>query len=208
MRKIEYTCSQAKKDALDYAWVDTCCINKDSSAELSEAINAMYAWYGESRMCYVYLADVRLSADGPVREGEMSGIAHCENRVACADSHDRSDQGHGTVFVGLTNLGETHAIGPSSENLDHNTDEGAKPAKARRSGEAELLSGTSPVEVPWEQQFINSRWFSGGWTLQELVAPTNVEFFDCDWSRLGHLKELIDPVASATGLPYPLLQKI
>lgn len=44
---------------LDWAWVDTCCIDARSSAELSEAINSMYAWYREAEVCFVYLADVR-----------------------------------------------------------------------------------------------------------------------------------------------------
>ena len=39
-RKIELTLDQACKDGLQWAWVDTLCINKDSSAELSEAIHA------------------------------------------------------------------------------------------------------------------------------------------------------------------------
>ncbi|KAI0555731.1 HET-domain-containing protein [Xylaria curta] len=43
--KILKTCLEARKDGLDYLWVDTNCIDKTSSAELSEAINSMYAWY-------------------------------------------------------------------------------------------------------------------------------------------------------------------
>ncbi|KAM7210457.1 hypothetical protein V8F06_014159, partial [Rhypophila decipiens] len=39
-------------------WADTCCIDKTSSSELSEAINSMYKWYSESSVCYVYLEDV------------------------------------------------------------------------------------------------------------------------------------------------------
>lgn len=41
-----------------YVWVDTCCINKESSAELSEAINSMYQWYERAALCVAYLADV------------------------------------------------------------------------------------------------------------------------------------------------------
>lgn len=57
--KIEKTCGEAIKDGLDYVWVDTCCIDKSSSAELSEAINSMFAWYKNSDKCYAYLADVK-----------------------------------------------------------------------------------------------------------------------------------------------------
>lgn len=39
-RKIQMTLHQAREDGLQWAWVDNACINKDSSAELSEAINA------------------------------------------------------------------------------------------------------------------------------------------------------------------------
>lgn len=56
--KIEKTCEQAVKDGFEYVWIDTCCIDKSSSAELSEAINSMFAWYKGSSKCYAYLADV------------------------------------------------------------------------------------------------------------------------------------------------------
>ncbi|KIJ69794.1 hypothetical protein HYDPIDRAFT_66137, partial [Hydnomerulius pinastri MD-312] len=58
-QKIEGCCTQALHDGLRYIWIDTCCINKNSSAELSEAINSMYLWYQRSSICYVYLDDVR-----------------------------------------------------------------------------------------------------------------------------------------------------
>jgi hypothetical protein len=56
--KIALTCEQAIKDDLEWAWVDTCCIDKTSSSELSEAINSMFQWYEESSICYAYLIDV------------------------------------------------------------------------------------------------------------------------------------------------------
>jgi hypothetical protein len=55
--KIRMTCSLASKAGLSYAWVDTCCIDKRSSAELTEAINSMYQWYQRSIICYVLLSD-------------------------------------------------------------------------------------------------------------------------------------------------------
>lgn len=58
LRKIMGTCNQAKKDGLQYAWIDTCCIDKSSSAELQEAINSMFLWYAESSECYALLEDV------------------------------------------------------------------------------------------------------------------------------------------------------
>ena len=56
--KIRFCAKQAAKDDLDYFWVDTCCIDKSSSAELSEAINSMFRWYHDATRCYVYLSDV------------------------------------------------------------------------------------------------------------------------------------------------------
>ena len=57
-RKILDSCKQAKKDGYEWLWVDTCCIDKRSSAELSEAINSVYRWYENAQVCYVYLHDV------------------------------------------------------------------------------------------------------------------------------------------------------
>ena len=50
-------------DHFEYAWIDTCCINKESSTELSEAINSMFRWYKQAGRCYAYLNDVSPSAD-------------------------------------------------------------------------------------------------------------------------------------------------
>ncbi|KAK3387853.1 heterokaryon incompatibility protein-domain-containing protein [Podospora didyma] len=56
--KIRYLVGQARRDNFKWAWADTCCIDKTSSAELSEAINSMYLWYTRSAVCYAYLYDV------------------------------------------------------------------------------------------------------------------------------------------------------
>jgi hypothetical protein len=62
-RKIQKTCELAAKAKIRYAWVDTCCIDKKSSAELSEAINSMYRWYKQSAICYAFLSDLSGDAD-------------------------------------------------------------------------------------------------------------------------------------------------
>lgn len=54
--KIEKTCWIAKP-YFKYVWIDTCCIDKTSSAELSEAINSMFRYYQAAAVCYVFLAD-------------------------------------------------------------------------------------------------------------------------------------------------------
>lgn len=61
-RKITSTCDRALKERYRYAWVDTCCIDKTSSAELTEAINSMFNWYKQAQVCYVYLSDFRIDA--------------------------------------------------------------------------------------------------------------------------------------------------
>lgn len=56
--KIEHCCEQALKIGYKWTWIDTCCIDKSSSAELSEAINSMFKWYRHTSTCLVYLDDV------------------------------------------------------------------------------------------------------------------------------------------------------
>jgi hypothetical protein len=107
------------------ASVDRVCINKSSSAELSEAINSMFRWYQKADMCYVYLSDVLSS-------------------------------GHGTDVQ------------------------------------------SSPTT--WEADFRKSRWFSRGWTLQELIAPASVEFFSREGDRLGSKKSLEQYIHDITGI--------
>ncbi|KUI68341.1 Vegetative incompatibility protein HET-E-1 [Cytospora mali] len=97
--KIMDTCRKAKEMGYSLVWIDTICIDKSSSAELSEAINSMFAFYTHASVCLALLSDVE-NADG---------------------------------------------------------DEG----------------------------FMNSRWFTRGWTLQELLAPDDVRFFDRGWLELG-----------------------
>ncbi|KAH9848555.1 heterokaryon incompatibility protein-domain-containing protein [Lenzites betulinus] len=61
--KIKRACEVARKTGFRLIWIDSCCIDKRSSAELSEAINSMYALYRDADVCYVYLADVRSGTD-------------------------------------------------------------------------------------------------------------------------------------------------
>ncbi|KAF5690182.1 beta transducin [Fusarium denticulatum] len=68
--KIRQACALAIENGFGHAWVDTCCIDKTSSAELSEAINSMMTWYERSEICYTYLADVPPDTD--IHEPESS----------------------------------------------------------------------------------------------------------------------------------------
>ncbi|KAI1797134.1 heterokaryon incompatibility protein-domain-containing protein [Ganoderma leucocontextum] len=56
--KVRRACAVARADGYELIWIDSCCIDKSSSAELSEAINSMYNWYRHAKVCYVYLSDV------------------------------------------------------------------------------------------------------------------------------------------------------
>ena len=121
--KIRGFCKQARlRGQYEWAWVDTCCIDKKSSAELSEAINSMYRWYKRSKDCYVHLSDVRW-----------------------------------------------------------------------------INSEAS------EEAFRRSEWFTRGWTLQELLAPTDVTFFDQAWRYIGTKKSHISVISKITGIDEPYL---
>jgi hypothetical protein len=61
--KIYNTCKLAEKYGYHHVWIDTCCIDKSSSAELSEAINSMFRWYWDSAVCFAYLNDVPSDED-------------------------------------------------------------------------------------------------------------------------------------------------
>ncbi|KAE8440407.1 hypothetical protein EG329_008019 [Mollisiaceae sp. DMI_Dod_QoI] len=114
--KVKRCCEQASRDKYSWAWVDTCCIDKSSSAELSEAINSMFHWYRESSVCYAYLSDI--------------------------------------------------------DNLDD-------------------IGG--------------SEWFKRGWTLQELLAPTHVQFFGRDWTFLSDKQSLRNELGTITSIPEKAL---
>lgn len=114
--KIKRCCLTAKANGFQYVWIDTCCIDKTSSAELSEAINSMYRWYQGAEICYTYLADVQ-----------------------------------------------------------------------------------SKDEIQ------KSRWFTRGWTLQELIAPLKMIFFNEEWKELGEKADLQQDVSDYTGIPVGIL---
>lgn len=57
-KKLRFCGQQARKDKIEYFWVDTCCIDRANNNELTEAINSMYRWYYKAQKCYVYISDV------------------------------------------------------------------------------------------------------------------------------------------------------
>ncbi|KAK8078785.1 HET-domain-containing protein [Apiospora phragmitis] len=56
--KVQQACRTADDDGLEWIWIDTCCIDKSSSVELSEALNSMFTWYERSDVCYAYISDM------------------------------------------------------------------------------------------------------------------------------------------------------
>ena len=78
-KKILFCRSQAQKHGLQYFWIDSCCIDKSSSAELTEAINSMFRWYKNASKCYVYFSDV--SANEHSQSAQLSWeSAFCQSR--------------------------------------------------------------------------------------------------------------------------------
>ncbi|PIL28773.1 hypothetical protein GSI_08817 [Ganoderma sinense ZZ0214-1] len=116
--KIREACKVARERGFLYIWIDSCCIDKSSSSELSEAINSMFYWYSRAEVCYAFLADV-----------------------------------------------------PAEED-----------------------------PVPKDSHFRRSRWFTRGWTLQELIAPVQVVFFSKDWTIIGSKSTLADVVTDVTNI--------
>ena len=67
-------------------------------------------------------------------------------------------------------------------------------------------SGVQHSHTSWETNFRQSRWFRRGWTLQELVAPTSVTFFDVDGDRLGTREDLLQLIHEITLIPFTVLR--
>ncbi|KAL6709273.1 hypothetical protein ACN47E_001680 [Coniothyrium glycines] len=129
--KIHFCNEQAVVDGLHYFWVDTCCIDKSSSNELSTAINSMFKYYQRATKCYVYLADVSVP---------------------------------------------------------------------------EQVSNVAAIQTTWADAFQRSRWFTRGWTLQELLAPPSVEFFSAEGKRLGDRISLEQEIHKITKIPVSVLR--
>ncbi|KAF1735623.1 Vegetative incompatibility protein HET-E-1 [Beauveria bassiana] len=68
-------------------------------------------------------------------------------------------------------------------------------------------SASNEQEIaPWRTPFQNSRWFSRGWTLQELIAPKVVEFYSKEGTFLGDKQSLEYIIRDITGIPTKALR--
>ncbi|KAI0441647.1 heterokaryon incompatibility protein-domain-containing protein [Xylaria telfairii] len=149
-KKIDMTIQLARGKNLEYAWVDTCCIDKSSSAELSEAINSMFQWYSDAACCFVCLSDLSSAEITP--------------------------------SISLANQ-----------------------SRWPKSGTSKGLNQLLEVQQPTALAFKSCRWFFRGWTLQELIAPKFVEFYDNEWTLIGTKDTLIDLISWVTGIPTAVL---
>jgi hypothetical protein len=175
-KKILFACHQARKDDLHWCWVDTCCIDKSSSAELSEAINSMFNWYKKARVCYTYLADVHRSGPSYVNEGKF-----LKGDIAGTDVDLIGDQHKRDVSF------EARAGPTGHEPINYN------PAITERADTLAFGKLNKAIH--------DSRWFDRGWTLQELIAPRLLRFYDHSWCYLGDRdNELLQLVCDRTSL--------
>jgi hypothetical protein len=69
-----------------------------------------------------------------------------------------------------------------------------------------LDANNKSSQLPWESPLRKSRWFTRGWTLQELLAPATVEFFSKEGEKLGNKKSLERYIGEITGIPVKALQ--
>ncbi|EGN92986.1 hypothetical protein SERLA73DRAFT_190375 [Serpula lacrymans var. lacrymans S7.3] len=63
--KLGQFCRLAREYGTEFAWSDTCCIDKTSSSELDESIRSMFKWYKTAHICIVFLAQTTSLSDMP-----------------------------------------------------------------------------------------------------------------------------------------------
>lgn len=71
---------------------------------------------------------------------------------------------------------------------------------------SEIASEDEPPRSTWKQELRSSKWFTRGWTLQELLAPSGVEFFSLEQERLGNKQSLSQTIHEITGIPIRALE--
>lgn len=55
-------------------------------------------------------------------------------------------------------------------------------------------------DITFEESFAKSRWFTRGWTLQELIAPQQLFFFNANWASVGTKATLQHLISETTGI--------
>lgn len=118
--KIQKTCELAKSRGLAWAWVDTCCIDRSSSAELDQSINEMFRYYAKSQVCFVYLADSHSSSLKSCRwfaRGWTLQELIASGSVYFLDQHwkqigSKADSSFRRQVAGITNIPESILSSP------------------------------------------------------------------------------------------------
>ncbi|KAI7309944.1 hypothetical protein KC326_g6877 [Hortaea werneckii] len=196
-QKIEYICRQALKDDLEWAWVDTCCIDKSSSAELSEAINSMFKWYECSTVCYVYLCDLTMTAtlrdDAPLVSTWLKWAEHMT--LVRPDPSLRGFQDSEDLWQRQKEY--FNKVTSETTSAIRNDDE----AYSRPCNELDIsLVNTLGA-------FSKAKWWSRGWTLQELLAPRSVVFMDRHWQQIARLPQIVVTVSMISSVDVEVLLK-
>ncbi|KAK4096777.1 hypothetical protein N658DRAFT_562223 [Parathielavia hyrcaniae] len=92
--KIARTCELERRVGLTHSWVDTCCIDKRSIAELTEAINSMFFWYAEAAICFAWLADLSPEAGAQAEDAaDLSGLSIAPQPPHAPAQHARTFPG-------------------------------------------------------------------------------------------------------------------
>ncbi|THU76260.1 hypothetical protein K435DRAFT_611303, partial [Dendrothele bispora CBS 962.96] len=125
--KVWHACEYVRRYKFEWIWMDTCCTSANyllCSAELSEELNSMYKYYGDSRVCITYLSDISME----------------QNATKC------------------------------------------------------------------DEKLKESRWFTRGWTLQELIAPRFMVFLDQDWNMVGTRFYMQEVISEVTSIPVKVFE--
>ncbi|KAH9907700.1 heterokaryon incompatibility protein-domain-containing protein [Xylariomycetidae sp. FL2044] len=188
--KVLGCCRQAIADNYEWVWIDTCCIDKSSSSELTEAINSMFIWYRRSEVCYVYLQDV-----AAIRQGEIAPATMSDGHLSTSHSAHEKES--------LSRVVED-LLGQSNDHMTFA--EWVERPPSRFSWEdVERVKKAAEGEPQFLKQLWASRWFTRGWTLQEFLAPSHVEFFNCNWVYLGTKSSLETLLSYITGIECPTI---
>ena len=226
-KKLDWCRQQAVKDGLKYVWADTACIDKSSSQELTESINAMYRWYKEAECCYVYLHDmpdplpvllraparerssVPDDSDTLIYDAEPEREGRTEMRVNPVRTPCSASPSQRSRLLPSDDRSSPHELTPllSNDHFDieaaldiENDPNSIDPIKRMR-----ILS---KVLDPWSAtSFEQSEWFTRAWTLQEMLASGKVRFYNKSWLLIGDLSDLSANVANITGVHEELLTK-
>ncbi|KAI0742496.1 heterokaryon incompatibility protein-domain-containing protein [Daedaleopsis nitida] len=192
--KIRKACELAEQHGYKWLWLDTCCIDKTSSAELSEAINSMFYYYSVAAVCYAYLRDVPLST-----EDDITDLFYIRRRARNRSRRFSTLSKHSKHPLDDKRMSRrmSKTVTDISSVILHGLD--LDVLKHSRESSKGAMSGLALA-------FALSKWHRRGWTLQELVAPRNVLFLSQAWDILGSKTDFAASLEHITGIPAAVLR--